>query len=102
MKDHKNSLNVSLGKGQGEGSNFQTELKKVYEAFYQKPKTMKEVDKETGIMRESICWYCKELRSQGKLHPVRKRVCSVTKYDHVTEWTSNPNDIPKSNQLKMF
>ncbi len=87
---------------QGKANHFKDELSKVYRAFYASPKTMKEVDRETGVMRESICWYCRTLRRKNRLFPVKKRQCSVTKYPTVIAWTSNPDLAPKSNQLKMF
>jgi hypothetical protein len=35
--------------------NTHDQLKKVFNAFYEYPKTMKEVNTETNIMRENIC-----------------------------------------------
>jgi hypothetical protein len=77
------------------------ELKKVYLSFSSKPKTMKEADVDTGIMRESICWYCRHLRLNGLLHPIGKRSCHVTKHE-ATVWTTDPNLIPVSPQLKFW
>lgn len=102
MKKHKDSPKVFLEGRRGKSNQFQSELRRVYNAFHGKPKTMKEVDKETGIMRESICWYCKELRRTDRLFPVGKRMCTVTKHSNVIEWTSNPNLIPSSDQLNLF
>lgn len=78
------------------------ELNLVYDAFFNKPLTMKEVDKLTGVMRESICWYCKALRESNRLYKVRKRRCTVTKYNDVWEWTTNPDLKPENNQLELF
>ncbi len=81
---------------------FKIQLERVHKAFYAKPMTMKEADRLTGIMRENICRHCRSLRLAGRLFAIRKRRCSVTGYPHVTEWTTNPNLAPKSNQLKLF
>ncbi|MBK9671952.1 MAG: hypothetical protein IPO70_06810 [Bacteroidetes bacterium] len=80
---------------------FTDQLNKVYWAFFENPKTMKEADKFTGVMRENICRYCRTLRLQGKLYKVCKRVCAVTKHKAIA-WTTNPDLIPPSNQLKLF
>lgn len=81
----------------------QNQLKQVFNAFFEKPRTMKEVDKETGIMRENICRYCNMLRQQNKLFAVRKRRCKVTGYPSVIEWTTNPIFAPKQPlQLSLF
>lgn len=78
-----------------------TELKRVYLAFQDRPKTMKEVDKEVGIMRESICWYCRTLRLTDRLFPVNQKRCSVTKHTAWT-WTTNPDLVLENPQLKLW
>lgn len=82
-------------------TNFQVQLKKVYKSFFNKPQTMKEVDVSTGVIRENICWHCRELRKQNILFPTKKRYCRITKH-RATEWTTNPELIPTSPQLKLF
>jgi hypothetical protein len=64
---------------------------------------MKEVDIETGVMRESICRSCSTLVDQNRLFIVGKRRCSITKYPNVTTYTSNPDLAPKHPpQLSLF
>ena len=82
-------------------NNKSKELLAVYLAFMKSPKTMKEVDIETGIMRESICWYCRTLRQQNKLFKVGIRKCKVTKHSAAT-WTTNPEINPNNIQLKLL
>jgi hypothetical protein len=81
--------------------NRTNQLKKVYDAFFEQTITMKEADKISGIMRESICWYCKELRESNRLFKVGKRLCSVTKH-RATTYTTNPDNAPFDNQFKLF
>ncbi|WP_034917821.1 hypothetical protein [Gillisia sp. CAL575] len=81
---------------------FKVQLAKVYQAFIDKPMTMKEVDVYTGVMRENICRYVDDLIEQGRIAIIRKRKCTVTGYPYVNEYTGNPELFPKSNQLKMF
>ena len=80
---------------------FTDQLNKVYWAFYENPKTMKEADKFTGVMRENICWYCRTLRKQERLFKIGKKICNVTKHPAAV-WTTNPALVPKSNQLQLF
>lgn len=80
-----------------------SQIQKVYKAFYDSPKTMKEVDVETGIMRANICRYCKTLVAQNKLFIVGKRRCKITKSRNVTIYTSNPDLVPNHPpQLSLF
>ena len=79
----------------------ETQAKKVYASFYESPKTMKEVDAETGIMRENICRFCSDLRDQGRLYEVGERLCRITKH-LATVYTTNPDLTPESSQTKLF
>jgi hypothetical protein len=83
-------------------TNYQTDLQKVYNSFFEFPKTMKEVDKEIGVMRESICRHCRTLRENKQIIAIRKRRCKITGYPSVTEWTTNPDLFPSFKQLTLF
>lgn len=79
-----------------------TQLEIVYKALYNNPLTMKEVFVQTGVLREFVCWYCRELRLSGKLYFVKKRRCSITKR-YVKEFTTNENFLPEfPKQLTLF
>lgn len=79
-----------------------TQLEAVYNAFYQKPLTMKEVFIQTGVLREFVCWYCRELRLSGKLFFVKKRRCTITG-QYVKEFTTNATFLPEfPKQLTLF
>ena len=86
-----------------EDNHFDSQLERVYESFFDSPKTMKEVDKSIGVMRESICWFCRTLRKEDKLYPIRKRICTVTKH-RATEYTTNAALAPVRHviQLRLF
>lgn len=73
---------------------------RVHMAFFEQPRTMKEADKVTGVMRENICWYCRTLRKENSLYPIRKRFCTVTKH-WATEYTTDPAKVPNNPQLKL-
>jgi hypothetical protein len=73
----------------------------VFQSFYNAPKTMKECDKEVGIMRESICWFCRDFRKAKTLYVVGKKYCSITKH-RANVYTTNPALSLISSQIKLF
>jgi hypothetical protein len=78
------------------------QLKSIYNAFYEYPKTMKEVDAETNIMRENICRYVNTLRNENSISLVGYRKCKITGHNKVGIYTTDPKLFPKSNQLELF
>lgn len=85
---------------QDKDNRFLSQLQKVYNSFFQSPKTMKEADFDCGVMRESICRYCATLRKEGRLFEIEKRDCKITGH-RATVFTSNPELVPPSNQLQL-
>lgn len=84
-------------------SNTQAQqTKKVFNSFFEFPKTMKEVDIETSVMRENICRYVRTLRNENRIALVGYRKCKITGNNKVGIYTTNPDLFPKSNQLKLF
>jgi hypothetical protein len=80
--------------------NTHDQLKSVFNAFYEYPKTMKEVNIETNIMRENICRYVSTLRNANQISLVGYRKCTITGHNKVGAYTTNPELFPKSNQLE--
>ncbi|MDJ1495153.1 hypothetical protein QNI19_19595 [Cytophagaceae bacterium DM2B3-1] len=80
---------------------FKNQLEKVFDAFYEKPRTMKEVDFACGVMRENICRYVSKLRKQGRIILAGKRYCKITKHQ-ANVYTTNPSLIPKVIQLNIL
>jgi hypothetical protein len=79
-----------------------TQLQKVYKAFYEQPRTMKEVFVCTGVLREFICWHCRELKLLGKLYFIKRRRCNITG-KWAKEFTTNEEFLPEfPKQLKIF
>ncbi|MFA9191359.1 hypothetical protein AAGV28_08270 [Flavobacterium sp. FZUC8N2.13] len=83
-------------------ANGHDQLNVVFNAFFEYPKTMKEVDKETNVMRESICRHVKTLRAKNQIALVGFRKCNITGHGKVGIYTTNPDLFPVSNQLKLF
>lgn len=56
----------------------------------------------SGVLREFVCWYCRELRLSGRLHFIKKRKCSITG-QWVNEYTTNEKLVPEfPKQLQLF
>lgn len=81
---------------------FKAQLKRVYEAFKEKPMTMLEADVYTGVMRSNICRYVDVLLDQDRIAFIKKRKCTITGYPYVNEYTGDPELFPKSDQLNLF
>ena len=94
--DTKKSLTVRQGK-----DTKKDQLHKVFQSFFDSPKTMKETDKDCGVMRENICRYVRTFRQSKSIAVIRKRYCKVTKH-LANEYTTNPLLFPKSTQLTLF
>lgn len=76
------------------------QLIKVFNSFHDSPKTMKECDIETGVMRENICRFCAILRRYNLLFAVGRRKCQITKH-WATIYTTNEDLMPECKQLKL-
>jgi hypothetical protein len=85
-----------------EGKKFQGQMTIVFEAFFEKPKTMKMVFIETGIDRSNITRFIAIWKNQGRICKVDTKECPVTKHPFVGFYTTDPAKCPKSNQLNLF
>lgn len=86
---------------QNKHKRLRNQLKTVFDAFNQKPQTMKEVSVKTGIDRANICWYCRAMKLKGSIVAYKKTVCSITRH-WATQWTTDHNLFPKQKQLPLF
>jgi hypothetical protein len=80
--------------------NTPAQLRIVFNTFFEYPKTMKEVDLETNIMRENICRHVGALRKANRIYLVGYRKCKVTGFNRVGIYSTDPELSPKSNQLE--
>lgn len=78
-----------------------TQRIRVYNAFFEAPKTMLMVSDETGIFRANICRFIASLRKNDKVAEVKKDLCKISKH-RAGFLTTNPDQFPISNQLKMW
>ena len=97
-----NSLeDAFFGEKQNKDKALNSQFKLVYKSFYKAPKTMLMASKETGILRANICRYVATLRESDKIAEVKKSLCKISKHN-AGYLSTDPNQFPKSNQLKMF
>lgn len=88
-----NSPKVVLHKEQFKNKCFQAQMKRVFAALYEQPKTMLMVSIETGILRANICRYVAEWEKENRICIVRKGICPITK--HLAGfYSTNPDLFP--------
>lgn len=94
-KNHVNNPNKYFTNKQGKVKYFQAQMKKVFRAFYNQPKTMLMVSVETGILRANICRYIAEWKKENRIAIYRKGICPLTKH-RAGFYTTNPEMFPKN------
>lgn len=80
---------------------FRAQFQIVFNGFLKSPCTMKELSVITGIDRANICRYVRILRLACKIAIYKKVYCSITKHK-ANSYTTNPELMPVSKQLKLF
>ena len=97
----KNTNNNPLDKRQGQDTDFQTQFKTIFHYLQEHTATASMVSDITGIPQKNICRYKRDLENAGRLWETEKKLCQLTGFQ---AWylTTNPNEAPFDNQLKMF
>ena len=83
-------------------SKYFNQLTLVQLSFFERPKTMKMVDKETGVMRENICRYKRIMQRSGAIWLINKSICPITRH-RAGFYSTNPRyaeNLPQ--QFKLF
>ncbi len=96
-----NSPKVFSHKGQSKDNHFETQMKRVFEAFKRKPSTMLMVSFETGILRANLCRYIAKWQKSNSIHKLKQGLCKVSKH-RAGFYTANPELFPTSKQLNLF
>jgi hypothetical protein len=96
------NTNYPPSEGHNEDKYFRAQMKKVYAAFFEQPKTMLMVERETGIMRSNVCWYVRKWRNLDRIHIVKLGICPESKYSGVQYLTTDPSKAPQQRQLTLF
>jgi hypothetical protein len=79
---------------------FKGQMKRVYKAFSEKPKTMLEVSKETKVRRANICRYVAKWRKRDKIHVANYGVCPISKNKKVGFYTTDPQIFIKPKTMR--
>jgi hypothetical protein len=97
----KNNNNNPLHKGQGKDKEFRNQLKTIFQYLQKHIATASMVSAMTGVPQKNICRYKRDLEKLGQLWETEKKLCKQTGF---RAWylTTNPNNAPLNNQLKMF
>lgn len=97
MKNHHNSPNKRQGKNNGKS----TQLITIFQYLQTHIATASMVANATGISKNSITRYKRDLEKQGLLSEVKRGYCELT--NHLAWYlTTNKKHFPQSNQLKSF
>ena len=89
-----NSPEKSFLNEQDKDNHFETQMKRVFEAFKRKPSTMLMVSFETGILRANLCRYVAKWEKENRICIARKGICPISKH-RAGFYTTNP-DLFKS------
>lgn len=101
MKSFDTSSN-SLSSSQNKDRKIKVQEQIIFEAFKEKPSTMLEVAKKTGIERAYICWSIKHFREENKIGLVKKGLCSISKH-RAGYYSADPDIFQKaSHQPTLF
>ncbi|PJX21725.1 hypothetical protein CAP47_08845 [Psychroflexus sp. S27] len=70
---------------------YKAQMRRVYAAFRERPKTMLQVSKETNVMRANICRYVAKWRKTDKIGIAKYGICPISKSDKVGYYSTDPN-----------
>ena len=91
-----------MNHSEGKTIHFFDELQRVYDAFLTNPKTMRQVEVETGVRRDHITRYVAFLKKQNKITLVKKGICPVSKMNGVQFLSTNPKVLPENKLQSLF
>ena len=72
----------------------------VYDSFFERPKTMFEVERDTHVVRPNVCRYVGMMREDGDIRIVRKGHCPVSGWI-AGFYTTHPRFMPDKDQLRI-
>lgn len=95
------STNNPLHKRQGKDTDFKSQLKTIFHYLQEHIATASMVSAATGIPQKNICRYKRDLEKARRLWETEKKLCKQTGFK---AWylTTNPEQAPFNNQLKLF
>ena len=80
---------------------YKTQLKKVFKAFQETPKTRLQVADECGILRGNVCYYVRDLKRRKQIAVIKTGKDPKTR--HKAEFLSTDPDLfPPELQRELF
>lgn len=76
----RNRITAPMHKRQVQDKHFQAQMKRVFKAFSEQPKTMLMVSVETKVLRANICRYVAQWQREDSIAVVRKGFCLISKH----------------------
>lgn len=76
----RNRITAPMHKRQVQDKHFQAQMKRVFKAFSEQPKTMLMVSIETKVLRANICRYVAQWQRENRIEIVRKGFCPISKH----------------------
>jgi len=97
----KNTNNNPLHKRKSKNTDFNTQLKTIFQYLQEHIATASMVSDKTGIPQKNICRYKRDLEKVGRLWEIEKKLCKKTGFK---AWylTTNPEKAANNNQLNLF
>lgn len=87
MNKQLNTSNFAMSRNKSK--HFTNQMKVVFHAFKEQPKTMKMIEVETGIDRANVCRYVSKWKKQNNIEIVSFGICPITKNPNVQFLTTN-------------
>jgi hypothetical protein len=89
---------------QDKDTHFRSQYQTVFQSFQEKPKTMFQVEIETGVPRPYVCRHVGNMRKEKNIQVVRKGRCPISKWDRVGFYSTDPALFNKLDnaQLNLF
>ncbi len=80
---------------------YQSQIKRVFKAFKEKPKTRLQVAQECGILRGNVCYFVRDLKKRKQIAVIRTGKDPITR--HKSEFLSTDPDLfPPEMQKELF
>ncbi len=103
MRANNNHGDNSFRKG-GNANKYNdlTQKKRVFKAFYERPKTMRQVEENTGVRVANICRFVGDWKESDTIQVVKLGICPISKEGGVQFLTTNPDLFPPQTQYNLF
>ncbi|MGL5938146.1 MAG: hypothetical protein ACRCY5_05405 [Phocaeicola sp.] len=99
MEENKRAIEVTP-QAQHKDTHISSQMRIVSQSFFERPKTMYQVEKETGICRPNICRFVRMMEEASTIQLHRRGLCPISGWS-AGFYTTNPG-LWDSNQSKQI